>query len=74
VYADGQLLHEEEDRNRDGQPDRISLFENGERVAEQEDIDYDGVLDVYSTFANGRLLKRELRSEKIVERWQQQAQ
>ena len=39
-------------------------------MEEREDLDFDGTLDVQSIYEHGRLARRELRSEKLLERWQ----
>lgn len=66
-YSNGSLLREEEDRNGDGRPDVVTLYQNGERSEVDEDLDFDGTPDVKSYFQAGKLIRKEVRSEDLLE-------
>jgi hypothetical protein len=60
-FEDGRLVREEEDRDGNGRPDRVSYFDEQERIARrEEDTDRDGVMDVRSFYQEGKLRRREL--------------
>ena len=62
------LAREEEDRNGDGRPDRVTLFDEEERILQRdEDRNGDGVVDLRSVYSEGRLVRRELLDEELEE-------
>ncbi len=69
MYRGGQLQRQEEDRNADGQPDLIEIFESGEVAERHEDADFDGTPDVASFYKAGKLVRKELSSPEVLERW-----
>jgi len=68
-YTNGELEEQQEDRNGDGQPDRLERFRGGETTEVHEDLDGDGSLDVASYYEAGKLVRRELRSSEVLNRW-----
>ncbi len=69
LYSDGQLEEQQQDRNGDGQPDRLERYRAGETIEVHEDLDGDGALDVASYYEAGKLVRRELRSAEVLQRW-----
>jgi hypothetical protein len=69
MYRGGQLQRQEEDRNADGQPDVIEIFAAGEVAERHEDVDFDGTPDVASFYKAGKLVRKELSSPEMLERW-----
>ncbi len=67
-YQAGQLAREEEDKNGDGRPDVIARYAAGELAERSEDLDFDGQPDIVSFYEKGKLLRREVRSEELLER------
>jgi hypothetical protein len=67
-YVAGQLAREEEDKNGDGRADVISRYADGEIAERSEDLDFDGQPDVLSFYEKGKLLRREVRSQELLER------
>ena len=67
IYADGELLREEEDRNGDGRADLTLYYQDGDLTERHEDIDFDGAPDVLSFYERGMLVRREVRSEDLLE-------
>lgn len=74
MYRGGQLQRQEEDRNADGQPDLIEIFESGEVAERHEDADFDGTPDVASFYKAGKLVRKELSSPEVLERWNRKAE
>ncbi|MFQ5696789.1 MAG: hypothetical protein ACE5IL_00705 [Myxococcota bacterium] len=66
-YSAGSLLREEADRNGDGRPDVVTRYRNGEKSEVDEDLDFDGTTDVKSYFQAGKLIRKEVRSEDLLE-------
>ncbi len=67
-YDAGQLAREEEDKSGDGRPDVISRYAAGELAERSEDVDFDGQPDILSFYEKGKLLRREVRSQDLLER------
>jgi hypothetical protein len=68
-YQDGRLVREEDDRDGDGRPDRVTLFDEQERIRQRdEDRNGDGIVDLRSFYSEGRLIRRELLEEESEER------
>lgn len=67
-YVAGRLAREEEDKNGDGRADVISRYADGEIAERSEDVDFDGQPDVVSFYEKGKLLRREVRSQELLER------
>jgi hypothetical protein len=74
MYRGGQLQRQEEDRNADGQPDVIEIFASGEVAERHEDADFDGTPDVASFYKAGKLVRKELSSPEVLERWNRKSE
>ena len=62
-------MREEEDREGDGSPDRVTLYDDQERIRQRnEDRNGDGIVDLRSFYSEGRLIRRELVDEASEER------
>ena len=73
VYLDpaGQVRRRENDFDRDGLPDEISLYEHGALVEQQRSTSQAGKLDTWHFFKSGRLARteRDANGDDFVDQW-----
>jgi hypothetical protein len=75
IYYDdqGRERRREQDFDRDGRADEITIFENGQIKLKMRETNYDNKLDTWDYYENGRLVKRERDSDGdgIIDQWWQ---
>jgi hypothetical protein len=65
IYYDdqGRERRREQDFDRDGRADEISVFENGQIKLKLRETNFDNKIDTWDYYENGRLVKRERDSD-----------
>jgi hypothetical protein len=75
IYYDdqGRERRREQDFDRDGRADEITIFENGQLKLKMRETNFDNKLDTWDYYENGRLVKRERDSDGdgIIDQWWQ---
>jgi hypothetical protein len=73
IYYDeqGRERRREQDFDRDGRADEITIFENGQIKLKMRETNFDNKIDTWDYYENGRLVKRERDSDGdgIVDQW-----
>jgi hypothetical protein len=69
--AQGRERRREQDFDRDGRADEITIFENGQVKLKMRETNFDNKIDTWDYYENGRLVKRERDSDGdgIVDQW-----
>ncbi len=75
IYYDdqGRERRREEDFDRDGRADEISVYENGQIKLKMRETNFDNQIDTWDYYENGRLVKRERDSngDGVIDQWWQ---
>jgi len=75
IYYDdqGRERRREQDFDRDGRADEITIFENGQIKLKMRETNFDDKIDTWDYYENGRLVKRERDSDGdgIIDQWWQ---
>jgi hypothetical protein len=75
IYYDdqGRERRREQDFDRDGRADEITIYENGQLKLKMRETNFDNKLDTWDYYENGRLVKRERDSDGdgIIDQWWQ---
>ena len=75
IYYDdqGRERRREQDFDRDGRADEITIFENGQLKLKMRETNFDNKIDTWDYYENGRLVKRERDSDGdgIIDQWWQ---
>src|SRR5262249_25974440 len=71
--AQGRERRREQDFDRDGRADEITVFENGQIKLKLRETNFDNKIDTWDYYASGRLVKRERDSDGdgIIAQWWQ---
>jgi hypothetical protein len=73
IYYDdqGRERRREQDFDRDGRADEISIFENGQIKLKMRETNFDNQIDTWDYYENGRLVRRERDSDGdgIIDQW-----
>jgi hypothetical protein len=75
IYYDdqGRVRRREQDFDRDGRADEITIYENGQVKLKLRETNFDNKIDTWDYYENGRLVKRERDTDGdgIVDQWWQ---
>jgi hypothetical protein len=75
IYYDdqGRVRRREQDFDRDGRADEITIYENGQIKLKLRETNFDNKIDTWDYYENGRLVKRERDTDgdAIIDQWWQ---